>query len=114
LDDIWRELVREAGTDYDRAWAQLVAALHSPEEKSEEVLHLVDARRQCDDALEEYERVLRIFHDLIVFRLSPPGAEQVHASTCVAQDVYIEPESQAASANCDPNTSPGRKPFSLG
>jgi hypothetical protein len=49
--------------------------------------------RQYDKALEEYYRVLRIFHDLIVSHLPPPEEEPSQDNADGASDVQTGPES---------------------
>ena len=68
LDDMWRERVDAAEELYRRARAEADAALVfcgcDATSAQIEALHQTQARESA--ALDEYSRVLRIFHDLVV------------------------------------------------
>jgi hypothetical protein len=75
LEDQWRERVSAASFAYEFARIQAEAALRlciGQEVSDCDFEALKTAQMRESEALDEYMRVLKIFHELVVDRVAPP------------------------------------------
>lgn len=75
MKDIWRERVKSAADAYEKARKEAVAALRRCSERddaSEADFRLLKAAQERESAaLNDYMKVLKTFHDLVVDRKPP-------------------------------------------
>jgi hypothetical protein len=76
LEDQWRERVGAASSAYEFAHSQADAALQlclgRTGYSAQEFQALQEVQNRESDALDEYLRVLKIFHELVVDGIPPP------------------------------------------
>jgi hypothetical protein len=76
LENEWRERVSAASFAYELARMQAAAAMRFCEHdhfSGSEIAELREVQRRESDALQEYMRVLKIFHDMVVEGVVPPS-----------------------------------------
>jgi len=75
MEDVWRERVQSAANAYEKAKRDAAAALQRCSEGDDaseaDFTRLKDAQERESAALDEYMKLLKTFHDLVVDRKRP-------------------------------------------